>query len=110
MAEIGGADRGKSLVIVNPADPPIIMRNTVYVVVGKDVDMDAIRKSVLEMVASVQRYVPGYTLLVEPFLRGDHVMIGLEVVGAGDYLPSYAGNLDIITAVAVAVAEKRLLH
>ena len=110
LAEIGGADRGKSLVIVNPADPPIIMRNTVYVVVGTDVDMDAIRKSVLEMVVDVQRYVPGYTLVVEPFLRNDHVMIGLEVVGAGDYLPSYAGKLDIITAAAVAVAEKRLLH
>ena len=110
LAEIGGADRGKSLVIVNPAEPPIIMRNTVYVVVGENADIEVIRKSVLDMVADVQRYVPGYTLVVEPFLRGNHVMIGLEVEGAGDYLPPYAGNLDIITAAAVAVAEQRLVH
>ncbi len=105
LADIGGADKGKSLIIVNPAEPPILMRNTVYAVTGADVDMDAIRKSVNEMVAEVQKYVPGYRLILDPILRDDHVMIGVEVEGAGDFLPSYAGNLDIINAAAVAVAE-----
>jgi acetaldehyde dehydrogenase len=86
------------------------MRNTVYTVVGKDVDIEAIRASIHRMVADVQRYVPGYQLGVEPFLRGDHVMTTIEVTGAGDFLPKYAGNLDIINAAAVAVAERRLLN
>jgi acetaldehyde dehydrogenase len=72
-----------------------------------DVDEEAVRNSVLDMVKQVQRYVPGYRLTVEPFLRGaDHFMIGLEVEGSGDFLPPYAGNLDIINAAAVAVAER----
>jgi acetaldehyde dehydrogenase len=91
---------------VNPADPPLIMRNTVYTMIEGDVDEDAVRKSVHDMVRQVQRYVPGYRLTVEPFRRGDHFMIGVEVEGAGDYLPTYAGNLDIINAAAVAVAER----
>jgi acetaldehyde dehydrogenase len=86
------------------------MRNTVYTVVGKDVDIEAIRASIHRMVADVQRYVPGYQLVVEPFLRDDHVMTTIEVTGAGDFLPKYAGNLDIINAAAVAVAERRLLN
>lgn len=110
LAEVGGAARGKSLIIVNPANPPVLMRNTVYTVVGKDVDIEAIRASIHRMVADVQRYVPGYQLVVEPFLRGDHVMTTIEVTGAGDFLPKYAGNLDIINAAAVAVAERRLLN
>lgn len=110
LAEVGGAARGKSLIIVNPANPPVLMRNTVYTVVGNDVDIEAIRASIHRMVADVQRYVPGYQLVVEPFLRGDHVMTTIEVTGAGDFLPKYAGNLDIINAAAVAVAERRLLH
>lgn len=106
LAEVGGAGRGKALVVVNPADPPLIMRNTVYTMVEGEVDEQAVRRSVLEMVRQVQRYVPGYRLTVEPFNRGDHFMIGVEVEGAGDFLPAYAGNLDIINAAAVAVAER----
>ncbi len=106
IEEIGGAERGKALVVLNPAEPPIIMRNTVYVVVEGSADHEKVRESIFEMVARVQAYVPGYRLVVEPFWRGDHYMIGVEVKGAGDYLPTYAGNLDIITAAAVAVAER----
>lgn len=106
IREIGGARTSKALVVLNPADPPIIMRNTVYVVPDGDVDDARVRASVVDMVAKVREYVPGYTLMVEPFRRGDHFMIGVEVKGAGDYLPPYAGNLDIINAAAVAVAER----
>lgn len=106
IEEVGGARRGKALVVLNPAEPPIIMRNTVYTVVEGEVDEEQVRASVMEMVERVQAYVPGYQVTVEPFQRGDHFMIGLEVKGAGDYLPPYAGNLDIITAAAVAVAER----
>ena len=106
LAEVGGAGRGKALVVINPADPPLIMRNTIYTIVDDDVDEQAVKDSVLDMVKQVQHYVPGYRLTVEPFLRGDHFMIGVEVEGAGDFLPPYAGNLDIINAAAVAVAER----
>lgn len=106
LAEVGGAGRGKALVVINPADPPLIMRNTIYTIVDDDVDEQAVKDSVLDMVKQVQCYVPGYRLVVEPFRRGDHFMIGVEVEGAGDFLPAYAGNLDIINAAAVAVAER----
>lgn len=106
LEELGGAARGKALVVVNPAEPPLLMRNTIYTVVGENVDEKAVKASVLDMVSQVQRYVPGYRVTVEPFLRGDHFMTCVEVEGAGDYLPIYAGNLDIINAAAVAVAER----
>lgn len=107
LAEVGGAGRGKALIVVNPADPPLVMRNTIYAMVEGDVDEDAVKTSVFDMVKQVQRYVPGYRLTVEPFKRGaDHFMIGVEVEGSGDYLPPYAGNLDIINAAAVAIAER----
>jgi acetaldehyde dehydrogenase len=109
LADVGGAARGKSLIIVNPAEPSILMRNTIYCVTGPDVDIEAIRKSVEQRVAEVQKDVPGYRIVLEPFIRDDHVMIGVEVEGAGDFLPTYAGNLDIINAAAVAVAERRLV-
>jgi acetaldehyde dehydrogenase len=106
LADVGGAAMGKALIVVNPADPPLMMRNTVYVMVDGDVDEEAVKASVHDMVRQVQQYVPGYRLVVEPFKRGDHFMIGVEVEGAGDFLPPYAGNLDIINAAAVAVAER----
>lgn len=109
LADVGGAIKGKSLIIVNPAEPPILMRNTIYCVTGPDVDIESVRKSVEARVAEVQRDVPGYTLVLDPFVRDDHVMIGIEVAGAGDFLPTYAGNLDIINAAAVAVAERRFV-
>lgn len=113
LVDIGGAAKGKAMVVFNPADPPIIMRNTVYVEVDEGADGDALKDSVLEMVERVQAYVPGYVVTVPPFRRGDHFMVSVEVRGAGDYLPEYAGNLDIMNAAAIAVAERyapTLLH
>lgn len=101
---LGGADKGKAIIILNPAEPPIIMRDTIFALVD-DPDEEAIRASVQEMVRNVQKYVPGYKLKVEPFVDGDKVTTMIEVVGAGDYLPKYSGNLDIMTAAACAVGE-----
>ena len=111
---IGGAGRGKAIIILNPADPPMIMRDTVFCAVPAEVDGDAIVDSVQEMAADVAAYVPGYRLLQEPQVdppsadtRGmTKVSIFLEVAGAGDYLPRYAGNLDIMTASATRVGER----
>lgn len=106
LVELGGAQRGKAMVIFNPADPPINMRNTVYVEVEDGVDEDQLAKSVMDMAERVRSYVPGYTITVPPFRRGDHFMVSVEVSGAGDYLPKYAGNLDIINAAAIAVVDQ----
>jgi len=109
IEQIGGAARGKAIIILNPADPPVLMRDTVYCEVPADADPAAIAASVTEMAASVRQYVPGYRLLADPqFDRaGDalKVSVFLEVEGAGDFLPPYAGNLDIMTAAAVRVGE-----
>jgi acetaldehyde dehydrogenase len=113
---IGGAETGKAIIILNPAEPPMIMRDTIFCAVGPEVydDQDAVAESVHAMVAAVQEYVPGYRLLQEPQfddpseLTGGRarVSIFVEVEGAGDFLPPYAGNLDIMTAAAVAVGEE----
>ena len=105
VAEIGGADKGKAIIILNPAEPPIIMRDTVHCLVKDDPDEEAITKSVHEMIKEVQKYVPGYTLKNGPVFDGKRVSIFLEVEGLGDYLPNYAGNLDIMTAAALRTAE-----
>ncbi|WP_338827522.1 acetaldehyde dehydrogenase (acetylating) [Neomoorella thermoacetica] len=102
---VGGAQKGKAIIILNPAEPPIMMTNTVYVKVEK-VDERAIRTSVEEMVKEIQAYVPGYHLRVPPLVDGDKVTTIIQVEGAGDFLPKYSGNLDIITSAAVATAEK----
>lgn len=103
---LGGAEHGKAIIILNPAEPPMIMRNTVFCSLPPDADRDAVAASVEAMVASVQEYVPGYRLLAEPQFTDDRVEILLEIEGAGDFLPTYAGNLDIITSAAVRVAER----
>jgi acetaldehyde dehydrogenase len=107
---IGGAARGKAIIVLNPAEPPVIMRDTVFCAVPSDADVAAIASSVGRMVAEVAAYVPGYRLLSEPQFdpAGDvlRVAVFLEVAGAGDFLPSYAGNLDIMTAAAVRVGEE----
>lgn len=110
LCAIGGATQAKTITIVNPAEPPILMRNSVYCLVDAGCE-DAIVTSVDQMVQRIQQYVPGYLLLMPPqFERlGDGVtkaMIVAEVEGAGDYLEPYAGNLDIITSAAVAVGEQ----
>ncbi|MFC5995123.1 acetaldehyde dehydrogenase (acetylating) [Pseudonocardia hispaniensis] len=113
VAQVGRAARGKAIIILNPVEPPMIMRDTVFCMIGPDADTDAITASVHEMVAEVQRYVPGYTLRAEPqfdaprevWSGNGRVAIFLEVKGNGDYLPPYAGNLDIMTAAAARVGE-----
>lgn len=114
MEVIGGAKQGKAIIILNPADPPILMRNTIYVLLdSEDLDRQAIVDSVEEMITAVQAYVPGYRLKNEPVFevreapegRKTLVAMLLEVTGAGDFLPSYAGNLDIMTASARQVGE-----
>jgi acetaldehyde dehydrogenase len=106
LEEIGGAERGKAIVILNPADPPLIMRDTVFCALSPEADRDAILESIEQMRKRVTSYVPGYRLRSEPVFEKDRVTIFLEVEGAADYLPAYAGNLDIMTAAAVAVAEE----
>ena len=111
---IGGAKRGKAIIVLNPADPPMIMRDTIFCAIPEDADRDAIAQSIKDVVAEVQTYVPGYRLLNEPQFDDPSVNSGgqalvttfVEVEGAGDYLPPYAGNLDIMTAAATKVGEE----
>jgi acetaldehyde dehydrogenase len=122
LEAIGKAKRGKAIIILNPADPPIMMRNTIYLLLDKDeVDESAITASIQQMLAKVQAYVPGYVLKNPPVFEkrdtpnGEKTMVVmlLEVTGAGDWLPKYAGNLDIMTASAWKVGEtfaQRLLE
>ena len=107
---VGKARKGKALIILNPADPPIMMRNTIYCETEQPVDQDDVRASVERMVAAVQTYVPGYRLRVPPLVKDRLVTTMVEVEGAGDHLPKYSGNLDIITAAAVGVAERLADH
>jgi acetaldehyde dehydrogenase len=111
---IGGAQRGKAIIILNPADPPMIMRDTIFCEIPPDTDQAAVIQSIRDVVAEVQTYVPGYRLLNEPQFdppslnSGGYAMVTtfVEVEGAGDYLPPYAGNLDIMTAAATKVGEE----
>lgn len=105
VAKVGGAKQGKAIIIINPADPPLIMRDTVHCLVEGTPDEAAITASVHTMVKEVQKYVPGYRLVNGPVFDGKRVSIYLEVEGLGDYLPKYAGNLDIMTAAAARTAE-----
>jgi acetaldehyde dehydrogenase len=105
LEKVGGADKAKVIIVLNPAEPPIFMRNTIYAKV-KNPDIEKIRASVDAMLEKIKAYVPGYTYLLEPIIKDDIVTVMIQVEGLGDYLPIYAGNLDIINSAAVAVAEK----
>jgi acetaldehyde dehydrogenase len=104
LETIGGAQRAKAIIILNPAEPPIMMRNTIYAEVG-DADHAAIEASIHAAVAAVAAYVPGYRLTGGPLFADGVATVMVEVEGAGDNLPPYAGNLDIMTSAAVRVAE-----
>ena len=105
LERVGGARRGKALAIINPAEPPMIMRNTIYCLTDDLPDEEKINASVHEMVQEVQRYVPGFKLVNGPVYDDRKVSVFMEVAGLGDYLPRYAGNLDIMTASACRTAE-----
>ena len=105
IERVGGAKKGKAIIIINPADPPLIMRDTVHCLVEGEPDRAAITQSIHDMLAEVQKYVPGYKLVNGPVFDGNRVSVFLEVEGLGDYLPKYAGNLDIMTAAAARTAE-----
>ncbi|TDU31913.1 acetaldehyde dehydrogenase [Panacagrimonas perspica] len=105
VRDVGGAKKGKAIIIINPAEPPLMMRDTVHCLTVETPDQAAITASVHRMIAEVQKYVPGYRLKNGPVFEGRRVSIFLEVEGLGDYLPKYAGNLDIMTAAAARTGE-----
>lgn len=103
---VGRAKKGKAIIILNPAEPPIMMRDTVHVLVAETGKEAEIRDSIATMMAEVQLYVPGYRLRGEPIFEGNRVSVFLEVEGMGDFFPPYSGNLDIMTAAAARVANE----
>ncbi len=105
VEKVGGAKKGKAIIIINPAEPPLIMRDTIHCLTESAPDQAAITVSVQQMLAEVQQYVPGYRLVNGPVFDGNRVSVFMEVAGLGDYLPTYAGNLDIMTAAAARTAE-----
>jgi acetaldehyde/propanal dehydrogenase len=105
IEKVGGADKGKAIIILNPAEPPLMMRDTVHCLTKGEPDQEKITQSVLAMEEAVQAYVPGYRIKEGPVFDGNRVSIYLEVKGRGDYLPEYAGNLDIMTAASAKTAE-----
>ena len=105
VEKVGGAKKGKAIIIINPAEPPLIMRDTVHCLVEGEPNREAITASIHAMIGEVQKYVPGYRLVNGPVFDGNRVSVFLEVEGLGDFLPTYAGNLDIMTAAAARTAE-----
>jgi acetaldehyde/propanal dehydrogenase len=102
---VGGADRGKAIIIINPAEPPLIMRDTIHCLTRDTPKEAEITESARQMIAEVQKYVPGYTLKNGPVFDENRVSFFMEVEGLGDFLPKYAGNLDIMTAAGLRTAE-----
>ena len=105
IEKVGGAKVGKAIIIINPAEPPLIMRDTVHCLTETEPDQARITESIHAMVKEVQKYVPGYRIVNGPVFDGNRVSIYLEVEGLGDFLPKYSGNLDIMTAAAARTAE-----
>ncbi|MDQ2052512.1 acetaldehyde dehydrogenase (acetylating) [Natronolimnohabitans sp. A-GB9] len=117
LEAVGGADNGKAIIVLNPAEPPIMMRNTLYTKVHESTNIDEVRKSVADMEERVRSYVPGYEVTLEPVVKdqdevsfdlNDSIVVTtmIEVEGEGQHLPSYAGNLDIMTSSALGAAER----
>jgi acetaldehyde dehydrogenase len=117
MEAVGGADDGKAIIVLNPAEPPIMMRNTIYAMVPETTDIEDVRESIYDMEAEVQSYVPGYEVTLDPVMKGqdevgfdlgDSVIVTtmIEVEGEGQHLPPYSGNLDIMTSAALGAAER----
>lgn len=115
LEEVGGADEGKAIITLNPAEPPIMMRNTVYTMVDDDTDVDEVRESVSRIESEVQSDVPGYEVTLEPTVKDDVgfdldgsmiITTMIEVEGEGQHLPPYAGNLDIMTSAALGAGER----
>lgn len=115
LEEVGGADEGKAIITLNPAEPPIMMRNTVYAMVDDETDVEAVRDSVSRIESEVQSYVPGYEITLEPTVKDDVgfdldgsmiITTMIEVEGEGQHLPPYAGNLDIMTSAALGAGER----
>lgn len=106
IEEIGGAEKGKAIIILNPAEPPMLMRDTIHVLLKEEGNERKIISAIEKMVKTVQEYVPGYRMRGEPLFKGKQVSIFIEVEGAGDFFPPYSGNLDIMTAAATKMAEE----
>jgi len=104
LIELGGIERAKAIIVLNPAEPPITMHNTIYALVDNP-DMEAISKAVGRVEKDLQKYVSGYRVVLGPVYENGRVTTSIEVTGSGDFLPAYAGNLDIITCAAVEIAE-----
>lgn len=105
IEKVGGAKQGKAIIIINPAEPPLIMRDTIHCLTESEPQQDKITESILAMIKEVQKYVPGYRLKTGPIFDGNRVTVSMEVEGLGDFLPKYSGNLDIMTAAALRTAE-----
>lgn len=105
LIEVAGVKKAKAIIILNPAEPPISMRNTIYAIIDNP-DMEKIRQAVKNMEETIKQYAPGYKVVLGPILENGRVTTSVEVTGSGDFLPEYAGNLDIITCAAVKVAEE----
>ena len=104
LIELGGIEKAKAIIILNPAEPPITMHNTIYALV-ENPDMEAISNAIKRTEKELQEYVPGYKVVLGPVYENGRVTTSIEVTGSGDFLPAYAGNLDIITCAAVEIAE-----
>ena len=112
LSKFTGVRNTKAIIVLNPAEPPITMRNTIYALIDNP-NMEAIQKEVFQMEQKIKQYVPGYQIVLEPTYENGRVTTSLQVTGIGDYLPKYSGNLDIITCAAIEIAEnyarKRIL-
>jgi acetaldehyde dehydrogenase len=106
LSTVGGAEHGKAIIVLNPAEPPLLMRDTVICEIDHGADHAAIERSIREMVAEVAKYVPGYRLKAPPQFDEGRVTVLLEVEGAGDFLETYSGNLDIMTSAAARVGGR----